>query len=42
VIAVARRESDALRGEIDAAPLGAWLRPFDLGEIDAIPASSRR
>ena len=38
VIAVARRESDALRGEIDAAPLGALaFAPFDLGEIDAMP-----
>ena len=38
VIAVARRESDALRGEIDAAPPGALaFAPFDLGEIDAIP-----
>jgi len=32
-----------LRGEIDAAPLGALaFAPFDLGEIDAMPASSRR
>lgn len=38
VIAVARRESDALRGEIDAAPPGALaFAPFDLGEIDAMP-----
>ncbi|MGC1861180.1 MAG: SDR family NAD(P)-dependent oxidoreductase [Methylocystis sp.] len=38
VIAVARRESDALRGEIDAAPPGALaFAPFDLGEIDALP-----
>ncbi len=38
VIAVARRESDALRGEIDAAPPGALVfAPFDLGEIDALP-----
>ena len=38
VIAVARRESDALLGEIDAAPPGALaFAPFDLGEIDAIP-----
>ena len=38
VIAVARRESDALRGEIDAAPAGALaFAPFDLGEIDALP-----
>ena len=37
VIAVARRESDALRGEIDAAPPGALaFAPFDLGEIDAV------
>ncbi len=38
VIAVARRESDALRGEIEAAPPGALaFAPFDLGEIDALP-----
>ena len=38
VIAVARRESDALRGEIAAAPPGALVfAPFDLGEIDALP-----
>ncbi len=38
VIAVARRESDALRGEIDAAPPGALVfAAFDLGEIDALP-----
>jgi len=38
VIAVARRESDALRGEIDAAPPGALaFAPFDLGKIDALP-----
>jgi len=38
VIAVARRESDALLGEIDAAPPGALaFAPFDLGEIDAMP-----
>ncbi len=38
VIAVARRESDALRGEIGAAPPGALaFAPFDLGEIDAVP-----
>ena len=38
VIAVARRESDALRSEIDAAPPGALaFAPFDLGEIDALP-----
>jgi 3-oxoacyl-[acyl-carrier protein] reductase len=38
VIAVARRESDALRGEIDAASPGALaFAPFDLGEIDALP-----
>ena len=38
VIAVARRESDALRGEIAAAPPGALaFAPFDLGEIDALP-----
>ena len=38
VIAVARRESDALRQEIAAAPPGALaFAPFDLGEIDALP-----
>ena len=38
VIAVARRESDALREEIAAAPPGALaFAPFDLGEIDALP-----
>jgi 3-oxoacyl-[acyl-carrier protein] reductase len=38
VIAVARRESDALRVEIDAAPPGALVfAAFDLGEIDALP-----
>ena len=38
VIAVARRESDALRGEIDAAPPGALaFAAFDLGKIDALP-----
>ncbi len=38
VIAVARRESAALRGEIEAAPPGALaFAPFDLGEIDALP-----
>lgn len=38
VIAVARRESDALRGEIEAAPPGALaFAPFDLAEIDALP-----
>ena len=38
VIAVARRESDALRDEIAAAPPGALaFAPFDLGEIDALP-----
>ncbi|MGA8172123.1 MAG: SDR family oxidoreductase [Methylocystis sp.] len=39
VIAVARRESDALRGEIAAAPPGALVfAPFDLSEIDALPS----
>jgi len=39
VIAVARRESDALQGEIAAAPPGALVfAPFDLNEIDALPA----
>ncbi len=39
VIAVARRESDALRNEIAAAPPGALVfAPFDLGEIGALPA----
>jgi 3-oxoacyl-[acyl-carrier protein] reductase len=38
VIAVARRESEALRGEIDVAPPGALVfAPFDLSEIDALP-----
>ena len=38
VIAVARREGDALREEIDAAPPGALVfAPFDLSEIDALP-----
>ena len=38
VVAVARRESDALRQEIAAAPPGALaFAPFDLGEIDALP-----
>ncbi|HEY8138627.1 MAG TPA: SDR family NAD(P)-dependent oxidoreductase [Methylocystis sp.] len=38
VIAVARRESDALREEIAAAPPDALaFAPFDLGEIDALP-----
>jgi 3-oxoacyl-[acyl-carrier protein] reductase len=39
VIAVARRESDALRNEIAAAPPGALVfAPFDLGEIGTLPA----
>lgn len=39
VIAVARREGDALREQIAAAPPGALaFAPFDLGEIDALPA----
>jgi 3-oxoacyl-[acyl-carrier protein] reductase len=38
VIAVARREGDALREEIATAPPGALaFAPFDLGEIDALP-----
>jgi 3-oxoacyl-[acyl-carrier protein] reductase len=38
VVAVARRESDALRNEIAAAPPGALVfAPFDLSEIDALP-----
>ncbi len=38
VIAVARREGDALREQINAAPAGALaFAPFDLGEIDALP-----
>jgi 3-oxoacyl-[acyl-carrier protein] reductase len=38
VIAVARRESDALREEIAAAPPDALaFAPFDLGEIGALP-----
>jgi len=38
VIAVARREGDALREEIAPAPPGALaFAPFDLGEIDALP-----
>jgi 3-oxoacyl-[acyl-carrier protein] reductase len=38
VIAVARREGDALREEIATAPPGALaFAPFDLGEIDAMP-----
>jgi 3-oxoacyl-[acyl-carrier protein] reductase len=39
VIAVARRESDSLQSEIAAAPPGALVfAPFDLNEIDALPA----
>jgi 3-oxoacyl-[acyl-carrier protein] reductase len=39
VIAVARREGHALREEIAGAPPGALaFAPFDLGEIDALPA----
>src|ERR1700722_5743578 len=42
VIAVARRESDALREAIGAATKqgngGLHFRPFDLSQIDAIPA----
>ncbi len=38
VIAVARREGDALREQIAAAPPGALaFAPCDLGEIDALP-----
>jgi 3-oxoacyl-[acyl-carrier protein] reductase len=39
VIAVARREGDALREQIAAAPPGALVfAPLDLGQIDALPA----
>ena len=45
VIAVARRESDELREAIRAAVErgrgGLHFRPFDLGEVDAIPAFAK-
>lgn len=37
VIAVARRESDALAAAIAEQPGGIAFAPFDLGDIDAIP-----